>query len=366
MRESLVAAICARYGLGAPTASPLVVPGGRLNRVWKLATSSGTYAVKVLTRSRPWYATAYLGGGPWTITELAAAALAEMGIPAISALWGPDGPVSAVDGERVPVYLWVDGERVLVYPWVDGETAGPESADPDRAHQIGALLGRIHAARLDPATLAARLPARADGEKWYLSGSDLSWELNAQREDGWVLLARRGIAAGAPWGEPLRAMRKSLALWATRARQALPDLYRTQVFSHRDMNQRNVLWRAPDAPAIIDWEYAGMVHPTVDLADTALNWSGITLGPPDAAAFAAVLAGYRAEGGTIQADGRDTLYVTLWGWLDWVRYTAPRSLGAETAEERAIAMTETIKTLGAVRELGDHLDLWANRLEHVA
>jgi Ser/Thr protein kinase RdoA (MazF antagonist) len=356
MHDRLAAAICAHYGLGAPTAPPLAVPGGRLHHVWKLATTSGDYAVKVLNHSRPWYDIAARGGGPWTVTELAAAALAEIGIPAVPALWGPDGPVSAVGGEQV-----------LVYPWVVGKTAGPEAAAPDRAYRIGALLGRIHAARLDPGALVARLPPRAGEEEWDISGFALPWELEAQREDGWVLLARRGIAAGAPWGEPLREMRKNLALWATRARQALPDLYRTQVFSHRDMNQRNVLWRAPDAPAIIDWEYAGMVHPTVDLADTALNWSGITLGPLDAAAFAAVLAGYRDAGGTIQADGRDTLYVTLWSWLDWVRYMAPRSLGdgAATAEERAVAMTETFKTLGAVRELGEHLDLWANRLEWV-
>ncbi len=108
-----------------------------------------------------------------------------------------------------------------------------------------------------------------------------------------------------------------------------------------------------------------MVHPTVELADVALNWSGITLGPPDTAAFAAVLAGYRAAGGRIQGDGRDALYVTLWSWLDWVRFTAPRSLGegAATAAERAIGMSETVKTLAAARELGEHLDLWASRLE---
>jgi Ser/Thr protein kinase RdoA (MazF antagonist) len=354
MHERLVAAICARYGLGAPTAPPVAVPGGRLHRVWKLVTTSGAYAVKVLNPARPGYATAARGGGPWTATELAAAALAESGIPAVAALWGLDGPVSAMNHVCV-----------LVYPWVAGATARPGAADPDRARQIGALLGHIHAARLDPASLAERLPPRADGKVWDTHDFALPWELDAQREDGWVLLARRGIAAGAPWGEPLRALRRSLALWATRARQALPDLYRTQVFGHRDLNQPNVLWRTPTVPAIIDWEYAGMAHPTVDLADVALNWSGITLGPPDAAAFAAVLAGYRAVGGTLQADGRDTLFVTLWSWLDWVRYTAPRSLGdgGATAEERAIGMRETLTTLAAVRELGAHLDLWASRLE---
>jgi thiamine kinase-like enzyme len=354
MHERQAAALCARYGLGAPTAPLVAVPGGRLHRVWKLATTTGVYAVKQLNPARPGYATAARGGGPWTATELAAAALAEVGIPAVVARWGPDGPVSAVDDACV-----------LVYPWISGTTLGPESVAPARARQIGALLGRIHAARLDPAALVARLPARADGAAWNTSGFALPWEVSAQRDDGWVLLARRGIAAGQPWGEPLRALRQRLALWGARARQALPDLYRTQVFSHRDMNQHNILWRTPTAPRVIDWEYAGMVHPTVDLADTALNWAGITLGPPDVDAFAAVLAGYRDAGGAIQADGRDALYVTLWSWLDWVRYMAPRSLGdgATTDEERAIGTSETLKTLGAVRTLGEQLDLWASRLE---
>lgn len=354
MNDRLLAAICARYGLGVPTAPPAAVPGGRLHRVWKLTTTSGDYAIKRLSPVRSGYATAARGGGPWTVTELAAAALAESGIPAVAALWGPDGPVSAVAGARV-----------LVYPWMAGATAGPEAAPPDRARQVGALLGRIHAARLDLEALESRLPERADGAEWDTRDFALPWELDAQRDDGWVLLARRGIAAGAPWGEPLRDLRRSIALWAARARQALPRLYQTQVFGHRDLNQQNVLWRAPTDPAIIDWEYAGMVHPTVELADVALNWSGITLGPPDGDAFAAVVAGYRAAGGTIQAEGRDALYVALWSWLDWVRYMAPRSLGdgAATDEERAIATSETLKTLGAVRTLGEQVDLWASRLE---
>jgi Ser/Thr protein kinase RdoA (MazF antagonist) len=329
MDEQQAAEICAAFALGAPSGSPDAVPGGRLHRVWRLTTTAGRYAVKQLN---PALLRAPGAAERFRATERIAAAATAGGVPAVAALSGPDGP------------LWsVTGACVMVYPWIDGATLPPTPAGPARGRRIGALLGRLHGLGLTTDGLA-----------------ELAWETDALRDDGWVLLARRGAARGLPWGEPLRALRHDLALWAMRARQAIAELYRVQVVSHRDMDQRNVLWRDAHSPAIIDWETAGLTHPTVELADVALNWSGILTGSPDEATFAAVVAGYRAAGGTIQAESRDVLYTVLNNWLGWLRYNLRRTLGEDAAgpEEQDVGMREAQATLVAVRALAANIETW--------
>jgi thiamine kinase-like enzyme len=179
-----------------------------------------------------------------------------------------------------------------------------------------------------------------------------------------------------------------MALWYARYRQVLPDLYRHQVLSHRDLDQKNVLWPDAETPLLIDWESAGMINPTVELADVALNWSGVTVGEPDPAAFAAVVAAYRDHGGRLTDEPRDALYAVLVNWLAWLRYAASqvitlhgavaelrrrteldpvgrRLVQAATAQhtgEIARFDRETVNTLATVSRIAANLDLYASWL----
>jgi hypothetical protein len=40
--------VCLRFRLGMPIGEPQSVTGGRLHRLWRVHTSTGTYAVKQL------------------------------------------------------------------------------------------------------------------------------------------------------------------------------------------------------------------------------------------------------------------------------------------------------------------------------
>jgi thiamine kinase-like enzyme len=334
MNVRQIAALCAAFGLGWPVTAPVVVPGGRLHQVWRLDTSTGRYAVK---RLNPALLATQGARARVIATERIAATLATAGIPAIAALAGPDGPLCEVPDATV-----------LVYPWVDGATLAPSAAEPDRAAIIGWQLARIHG-----------LDLRSDAM------SALAWDAERLREDSWVLLARRAMAADLAWGRPLHELRQALAIWQARARPALTDLHHHQVVSHRDLDQRNVLWRDAHTPALLDWEAAGPTHPTVELADVALNWSGITTGLPDPTTFAAVVAGYRDAGGAQHAESRDVLYVVLYQWLTWLHFNARRALGelGADSEARHLAEREVTTTLGAVRALGAHVDRWASWLD---
>jgi Ser/Thr protein kinase RdoA (MazF antagonist) len=332
MDRLLAAHICALIGLGEPLAEPQPVPGGMLHRVWRLRTTQGDFAVKVLNPEivrRPDARDAYRR------CERIATAMVAGDIPAVAAL------------ERAGERVWeVDGATVAVYLWIDGATLPPVAADPRQIWRIGAILARMHALQLAFAELQAP-----------------PWDRYA--EGDWALLARQGAAQGVPWAEAVRAALPEIAAWNALHRQAIPALNRTLVTSHRDLDQKNVLWRDAHTPMIIDWESAGPINPAVELAGVALNWSGHAVGPPDRASFVAAVDGYRGAGGSVHDTGHDALAGCIGSWLGWLNYSMRRSLveSIATAGEQALGVQETFASLAALRSLAANLEKWASWID---
>ncbi|WP_449602525.1 phosphotransferase [Paenibacillus sp. Marseille-Q9583] len=76
------------------------------------------------------------------------------------------------------------------------------------------------------------------------------------------------------------------------------------VISHRDLDQKNVLWDELQIPIIIDWEAAGPIHPTQELIDVALYWSGFETGSVRKDAFYTLISTNREQGGEIYANSQ--------------------------------------------------------------
>lgn len=333
MDESQAHELCSLLGLGTPTGEAQAVPGGLLHRMWRLPTTSGDYAVKELDAVFMAHADARVHVEN---TERIAALMAQSSIPAIAALNATTGPV-----------LVVGGSAFIVYRWIEGKTLAPGSVDPAAARAIGTVLGRIHTVD----TSAAEWP-------------QLDGVVETFRDDEWVLLARRGAAESLPWAAALRDLQSNLVIWNARYRRTIADLFKTQVISHRALDQKNVLWPDEHSLVIVDWESAGMINPAVEVADVALNWSGLIVGEPDRDVFQAVLAGYRSVGATIHDEPRDVLYANLAHWLSWLKFNIQRSLGdvATTSEERDLGTREAVDTLALIQRLANGIDLYASWL----
>lgn len=335
MDSRQVARVCAVFALGAPVAEPEAVTGGLLHRLWRLTTTRGRFAVKVLNPAlvrRPG------GRDEYRLTERIARAMAAAGVPAVTARdarGGDGGPVQEIGGATMMAFAWVEGERL-----------SPGPASPERARLIGALLARMHT--LDLAVPGLRPPR---------------WEPFADGE--WATLVDRAGATGLPWAGALRAALPELAALNALYTGAIAPLGRTLVPSHRDLDQKNVLWRDARTPAIVDWETAGLTNPTLDLAGWALDWAGQTVGPPSRATFDATLAGYRDAGGPLRDAGRTALHGCLGNWLGWLQFNMRRSLGDDDADpdERALGLRETVDTLAIVRSLAANLDTWGGWLD---
>jgi len=325
-----VTALCSRYGLGTPTAAPQAVTGGLIHRVFRLATTTGTFAVKVLDGN-----IIRRQGVPeqFRRSERIAAAFAAASVPAVLARETPGGTVQEIGDVTV-----------MVYPWCDGEALPKSAAPPPQARIIGATLGRMHALDLRPPGAAPEGPPPAR-EPTLASG----WE-------ELVGLARDG---GVAWAAAVGAALPDLLRWDRAAIEAEGTLPPKWVISHGDLDQKNVLWRDGDTPFLIDWESVGAVRPAVELVGAALDWSGQGAGPPERAAFAAVIEGYRQKAEFPSALALPALRCRLGDWLGWLGANMHRSLDpTASGAEVALGVRETVGTLATMYRLATDTETW--------
>ena len=278
---------------------PLVlreVEGSWSNRVYRLRTTEGDYAVKELRnrwaepRWREW-----LDEG-WRL-ELAARR-AGIAVPE---------PVPATDGGCLAEVPSAAGDGILpvrVHRWVEAATVPPGPVGPDLARWVGSTLARVHRLALRP--VVADLYA---GRAW-LTSADL-----------WPGLVRRAAGAGAPWTGALAAAepvaRRASALVA-------PWDAGDEVLCHGDVDQKNLLLAA-GGPRLCDWDVVLPRLPAHDLAHAAVTMASWEA--PDV--VATVVSAYRDAGGSVERLTPTDLGPSLAARLGWIRFTVDRAVEAE-------------------------------------
>ena len=329
LSDSTLTDIRTRYGLGKPIAAPVPITGGLIHRLYRLDTEGGSFAVKVLNPEVMRYENIY---DNLRRSEAIAAEFAAAHISAVLALDAPGGTVQDVAGITV-----------IVYPWCAGVVLPKTTASLEEAFQIGDLLGRMHT--LD-------LPGEAPSEPATFH--------KPMSKEAWVALVRRGQDQQIEWASAVEAALPDLYAWDNDRIAADAAVPQGLVLSHCDLDQKNVIWQDSRTPFIIDWESAGLTHPSGEILGAALDWSGQSAGPPSQAAFAAVLAGYRQHCEFDPNLALPLLRGRLGGWIDWLGASMNRSLDSKaTSGERAMGVQETIETLATMYALAEGMDDWA-------
>jgi thiamine kinase-like enzyme len=332
MNGSYAKLLCEVYGLGSPLLDPQAVSGGLLHRLWRLDTTQGTFAVKQLNPAilqKPHIRENY------RLSEHIAEAMAAHGIPAVAALGCDGDPVQEIEGRTV-----------MVYRWIEGETLSEEAVEPERARQIGILLGHMHALNL-------QFPALPQPE----------WE--HFRDDDWDLLTVHAYDGGIPWATPVRSVMHRLVEWSRLSEQASEKLSHTYVVSHRDSGQKNVIWQDERTPWLVDWEAAGLVNPTIELVSVALDWSGWATGVLREDTFSAIMESYISAGGSVRDAGVDALHGVMGIWLGWLLFNMRRSLGESIIDEdeRQLGIRETPLAIARLRTLAHYAEQWASWID---
>jgi Ser/Thr protein kinase RdoA (MazF antagonist) len=242
-----------RYGAGEPIACETLTEG-LLNRGYRLATTRGRFFLKHHLDGDPDVGSDAVAAPLVDLEEQhrATAALATLGLPVAP-------PLAARDGCTVTVHA---GRRYALHPWVDGQHRGGGELSPAECRRLGALLGRVHrglehvlgqiAGQVGHAVLGSpprRSPAPVSADPA---------ETNAVIDR---LLARIRC-------RPRRDSFDELAEHRLTERRALlrehahrrPNRSQTpaQGWVHGDFHPLNLLYRADEPAAIIDWDRLGV------------------------------------------------------------------------------------------------------------
>lgn len=159
---------------------------------------------------------------------------------------------------------------------------------------------------------------------------------------------------------------EQLFLWNEKAKRSSKMLAADSVFSHRDLEPKNVMWKQ-GSPILIDWESAGEINPKHDLIETAVYWSMNEPSGIDKDKFHAFVCGYQECYGSIDADWRTVLELGYLSKLDWLEYSLKRSLQIDCADESEQEMgtkhvTGTINALKEYEEMVSVLETWLHNL----
>ncbi|MER6232616.1 MULTISPECIES: phosphotransferase [Streptomyces] len=285
--------VCAaeRLGLGPLLGAPLLLKDDEQGPVWKAATDSGLWVVKL---NRPW-------GDFWLPMAAQAGALEVAAWETGVAMPEPQSTTLAEAGLWRPIG---DGVYARAVRFVQGSHPTAPTSEA-LAAWAGALVAEL-------ARCAIPADPGVDGD--YRSYSQAEWEeWFAQAEHLEVLSA-----------EHIRVLRLSVE----QAEAMVADqqeLWRSKLVMHRDIRHQNVL-TGSGGPVLLDFDAAGAQEPWWELVFTAFGLAGFGRGleMPKRRIVEACLSGYVAAGGAIGAvdesafTGMFASRVGTAAWLLWM------------------------------------------------
>lgn len=266
--------------LGAPIEPMIRVDGGFANRMYRLDTDQGSFAVKKLNLDdRRWIHPVE------DVYRFERAAFAA-GIPM------PE-PVSASQG-------------TLVHRWVESEKVPEAPVSAAYAFEIGEILARIHAL-------------------------DVAWNHLPTRDHtprDWSVLAKQAAASRQPWADLLAS---HVETFLTTDFVNTCERPGPVVLTHRDIQPWNLLVQ-DGRPVVLDWELSGMLDLSSELGSTALSLAkGPGLDDIKPAIFRSVLDGYVAGGGALPPPGPHWFVYMISAWLAYTRWNILRCLAGVEA-----------------------------------
>lgn len=303
--------------LGTLSVKTEQVSGGYMHKMYRLETTQGRYAVKVLNSmvmKRPDALDNY------ERAECLEKILQENKLPVVPALEIDKRKMQCVDGKYFYVFEWSDGKAI---PW--REITG------EHCKIIGGLLAKIH--KLEQPEHPGN--CKQGEETCEPENFSVDWE-------GYAELAKVKCP------EIAEILWKNVALLKEAQEsynEALKSAPKLSCICNGDMDSKNVLW-LDGKPQIIDLECLDYGNPFVEMFQLALSWSGGVVNNLDYECLREFISSYKKEYGEIKVDLK-ALYGIGFSWLDWLDYNVRRALGIECADasERQLGITQVSETL---------------------
>jgi Ser/Thr protein kinase RdoA (MazF antagonist) len=309
--------LASALSLGCLTQRPRPVYGGYMHRMYRLDTTQGCYAVKLLNpevMSRPEAMSNYRRA------EALEAVLEQNRMPVV--------PAMVLGGKRMQC---IEGQYCYVFPWVEHSALGWEEIEPMHCIVMGALLAQLHSLAI-PEGLPQFEPVQPE-----------------TMTHDWACLARKAESACPRIAPALLGHLPLLEAAQASYNRAVEALEPLCCICNADMDSKNVLWEQ-NRPLIIDLECLETGNPVNDLIQLSLSWAGGTVCRFDYGRLRAFLTAYRQRKALPPMDW-SSLTGLGFSWLDWLHYSLRRAFGETGGDdaERQLGLTQAVETLERIR-----------------
>ncbi len=299
--------VCRSFDLGTARSTPFAVAGGLSNRLYRLVTDRGVFAVKRMVAHADAPEFKRNVEAAFAVERLAQSA--SIAMPEPIPVVGANEALARITDEEGPGW-------VRVHRWVDGTPVDPNNLEPGDRAEVGAIVAALH--QLPLIDDAGTTPVAA----WSIPDRDWPTALS-------TYAPASVLAALADDVSMLEAIvQRGHDLPSSRA-----------VLSHRDLDAKNLLRNSQGRLLTLDWDAAGPTDAQWDAVGVAFDWSGVWHGAVSAAAFAEVLDAYEAGGGRLDPITPGSFAGWAEGMLGWLWFNLERS-GAPDERERRLGQTE--------------------------
>lgn len=315
-------------GLGKLQKEPTEIKGGLLHKMYRVTTSKGEYAIKVLNSEimkRP----AALRN---TInSEIIAAAFREI-VPVVASM--------EFNGRQIHE---LDGSYYMVFPWVEGYSVFPGEISEKHCEAVGDILGRMHRANI---VIDGVEPEAGGAEEFpwdtYLQTAKEQEKQNIQEEQNsnWFSQYEKAVC--------------DIKKWDRAACDAQQTLAQTLVLSHRDLDPKNIMWNGAE-PLVIDWEAAGYINPYQEFLEVLNYWTDDGDGGLVRSYFDALAKAYGKHMSLAEVPWDAVFAGSYSGMIGWLEYNVKRALGMEASDEAEIRLGEE-QVVGTIGALYDYCD----------
>jgi len=288
--------VCDRFELGTITARPLAIDGGLSNRLYRVVTDRGEFAVKRMVANAD--APSFKSNVEASFAVERQAHSAGIAMPDPVPVPGTSEALARVDQDGTPGW-------VRVHTWVPARRVTAEETGSTDLARVGSILASLHRLPLAGQWQSASPHEPGSPRAWRTAGS--STPLDS------VLIDTIGVLEG--------IVRRGHA--ANRSRLVL---------SHRDLDAKNLLRDAHGRLIAIDWDAAGPTDAHWDVVGVAMDWSGVREGTPSRKAFAELLDGYVQAGGHLDPVSAESFAGWSQGVLDWLWFNLERTASPEPSE----------------------------------
>lgn len=302
-----------QFGLGELTAPPKSVTGGYLHRMFRVETSAGNYALKLLNpliMKRPGVLECYQKAG--RLERI------------LSGHQMPIVPALEFNGSGLQCR---DRQYFYIFQWTDAKALDQHEIKEEHCRIIGSLLARIH-----------KLPIEN-------TGSEPSRPQAGQFSTDWDRYIRLAETLHSELAGELAGNRELLYQAQQEYNTALDSVPELICISNGDMDCKNVLWKDGE-PLVIDLECLDYGNPFPEMLRLALSWAGGDVCSIDPGRLNAFLTAYRSEYGDVPVDW-EKLSGVGFSWLDWLEYNTKRALQIECGdeEEQRLGIREAHETI---------------------